>query len=168
MKEFRIHFEEKSWEDLRRRIDRTRMPQEFSAAGPEMGTDERELAALLDRWRDGYDWTRREAALNQYPQFTCGLDGVTVHFFYIRSARPGALPLLGKIAVPTAIAAFPKNVLPPPREWVERNYPVVRYTKMPRGGHFTALEQPEAFAADLSQFLHTLAGTAARLLALKL
>ena len=62
------------------------------------------------------------------------------------------LPPIGRITVPTAIAAFPRDVLPVPREWIERNYPVVQYTEMRRGGHFTALEQPEAFAADVSQF----------------
>lgn len=66
------------------------------------------------------------------------------------------LPPLGKITAPTAIAAFPHDVLPAPRAWVERNYPVVLYTQMPRGGHFTALEQPEQFAAHVSQFLDML------------
>ncbi len=63
------------------------------------------------------------------------------------------LPPLGKINVPTAIAAFPHDILMPPREWAERNYPVVMYTEMPRGGHFTALEQPEEFAENISQFM---------------
>lgn len=66
------------------------------------------------------------------------------------------LPPLGKISVPTAIAAFPHDVLPAPREWVERNYPVVMYTEMPRGGHFTALEQPQAFAENISAFINRL------------
>ena len=53
-----------------------------------------------------------------------------------------------------AIAAFPHDVLPAPREWIERNYPVIMFTEMPHGGHFTALEQPEAFAENISQFIH--------------
>ena len=63
------------------------------------------------------------------------------------------LPPLGEIKVPTAIAAFPRDVLPVPREWTEKHFPVVRYTEMQRGGHFTALEQPEAFAEDVAQFI---------------
>lgn len=63
------------------------------------------------------------------------------------------LPPLGKVSVPTAILAFPQDVLPPPREWVEKNYPVEIYNEMPRGGHFTALEQPQLFAENLSQFI---------------
>ena len=68
-------------------------------------------------------------------------------------ANSFTLPPLGRITVPTAIAAFPHDVLPVPRAWIERNYPVVQYTEMERGGHFTALEQPEAFAADISRFV---------------
>ena len=62
-------------------------------------------------------------------------------------------PPMGKITVPTAIAAFPCDVLPVPREWVEQNYPVIMYTDMPRGGHFTALEQPKQFAEHISRFM---------------
>ena len=71
-------------------------------------------------------------------------------------ANSFTLPPLGKIAAPVAIAAFPHDVLPVPREWIERNYRVVRYTEMPRGGHFTALEQPREFAEDLAAFAESL------------
>ena len=63
------------------------------------------------------------------------------------------LPPLGKVSVPTAIAAFPCDVLPVPREWIEQHYPVCMYSEMPRGGHFTALEQPEAFAKNILEFM---------------
>ena len=52
-----------------------------------------------------------------------------------------------------AIAAFPKDVLPAQKEWIEKHYPVVQYTQMPRGGHFTALEQPKEFAEDIKNFV---------------
>ena len=358
MKEFRIHFDEAQFEDLRSRIAATRLPGPLEDGSWRLGTDGGYLSALLAYWRDGYDWGRKEAELNRYPQFTCELDGVTVHFFHIRGTRQGAMPLLlthgwpdsflryakvfpllsafdlvvpslpgfafstlpgkgfmnnaevaelwhrlmtevlgyreyaasggdmgrgvtcylasrypeevrgihltdvgmagelanapdgelspagldykrraqewmrmegayigingtkpqtmayllsdspagmaawitekyhawsdwplltmddildcltlywmtnsactsirayhgnsftlppmGRITVPTAIAAFPRDVLPVPREWVERNYPVIMYTEMPRGGHFTALEQPEQFAENIRLFM---------------
>ena len=359
MEEFRIHFTEEQMEDLRRRIGHTRLPKALNAENWSLGTDDDYLSSLLTYWGNGYDWSRKEMELNQYPQFICRLDGLTIHFFHIRGSRRGAPPLLlthgwpdsflryaktfpllsdfdlvvpslpgfafstlpmkgflnnaevaeiwhklmtgvlgyteyaaaggdmgrgvtcylaarypnevkgihltdvgfagelvaapdenltpaelaykrraidwqrmegayinihstkpqtmayllsdspagmaawitekyhawsdwplltmddlldcltlywmtntactsirayhgnsftlpplGRIRVPTAIAAFPHDVLPVPREWVERNYPVIMYTDMPRGGHFTALEQPEAFAENISQFMH--------------
>ena len=358
MKEFSIHFDEGQLADLRRRIGCTRLPQALSGDSWQLGMNDAYLPRLLAYWRDGYDWRRKEQELNRYPQFMCELDGITVHFFHIRSARRGApalllthgwpdsflryaktfpllsdfdlvvpslpgfafstlppkgfcsnaevselwhrlmtevlgykeyaasggdmgrgvtcylaarypgevmgihltvvgmagdlvaapdetltpdelsykrranewtrmegayisinstkpqtlayllsdspagmaawitekyhawsdwplltmddildcltlywmtntactsirayhgnsftLPPLGKIGVPTAIAAFPRDVLPVPRAWVERNYPVIMYTEMPRGGHFTALEQPKEFAENIIQFM---------------
>ena len=359
MKDFKIHFEDAQMEDLRRRIADTRLPRAFRSGSWDWGMDDGYLPSLLDYWRNGYDWTRKEAELNRYPQFTCELDGVTIHFFHIRGSRADAPPLLlthgwpdsflryakvfpllsgfdlvvpslpgfafstlpdkgfssnaeaaglwhrlmtqvlgyreyaaaggdmgrgvtcclaarypeevrgvhltdvgmvselvsapdealspagldykrragewlrtegayisvhstkpqtlayllsgspagmaawitekyhawsdwpllsmddildcltlywmtntactsirayhgnaltpppGRITVPTAIAAFPHDVLPAPREWIEQNYPVIQYTQMPRGGHFTALEQPELFAEDISRFMNT-------------
>lgn len=64
-----------------------------------------------------------------------------------------AIPDGRRIEVPTAVAAFPKDLLAfPPRAMVERGYNVVRYTEMPRGGHFASLEEPELFLADLRAF----------------
>ena len=358
MKQFQIHFQKEALEDLRLRLSRTRSPRLWNRESWALGVDDDAMAALLAYWRDAYDWSRKEAELNSYPQFTCELDGMTIHFFHIKGSRrdvpplllthgwpdsflryaklfpmqfefdlvvpslPGfafstlppkgftnnaevaetwhtlmtqvlgyeayaasggdmgrgvtcylaarhpeavvgihltdvdlaadlvsspddaltaveldykrraqswtrmegayiainstkpqtlaymlsdspagmaswlvekyrawsdwelltmddlcdcltlywltntagtsvrayhgnsfTLPPLGEIRVPTAIAAFPHDVLPVPRAWTERHYPVVQYHEMPRGGHFTALEQPEAFAQDVSAFM---------------
>ena len=58
-----------------------------------------------------------------------------------------------RIEVATAVAAFPHDLLAfPPRAMVERGYNLVRYTQMPRGGHFASLEEPELFITDLRAF----------------
>ena len=65
-----------------------------------------------------------------------------------------AIPEGRRIEVPTGVAAFPQDLLAfPPRSIVERGYNVVRYTAMPRGGHFASLEEPELFLADLRAFV---------------
>jgi pimeloyl-ACP methyl ester carboxylesterase len=56
------------------------------------------------------------------------------------------------IRVPCAIAVFPADIDRPPREFAERSYNVQRFTPMPRGGHFAALEQPQLLAADIRTF----------------
>ena len=61
---------------------------------------------------------------------------------------------VGRIDVPTAFALFPKDLAGvPPREFAERFFPVERFTVMPKGGHFAALEQPDLLAEDLITFL---------------
>lgn len=359
MEEFRIHFDERQIEELRSRINRTRLPKELNDRNWKLGTEVDYFKSLLDYWSNDYDWFRKENELNQYPQFTCEIDNLTIHFFYIRSSQRNAKPLLlthgwpdsflryakvfpllsdydlvvpslpgfafstlppkgfsnnaevaeiwhklmteilgykeyaasggdmgrgvtcylathypkevkgihltdvglikelinaedkeltpdevfykhranewlksesayiniqstkpqtlsyslsdspagmaawilekyhdwsdwefltmddildsltlywmtntastsirayhgntftlpplDRISVPTAIAAFPHDVLPAPREWIEKNYPVIMYKEMPHGGHFTALEQPKEFAENISQFMN--------------
>lgn len=53
---------------------------------------------------------------------------------------------------PAAFAIFPKDISQPPREWAERFFNVQRWTEMPRGGHFAAMEEPELLAEDLREF----------------
>ena len=40
----------------------------------------------------------------------------------------------------------------PPRSLADRTLAVQRWTELPRGGHFTALEQPELYARDVIEF----------------
>jgi len=61
-----------------------------------------------------------------------------------------------RVAVPTAHAAFPGEILRPPRAWAERAYDLRRWTAMSAGGHFAALEEPEALAADIRAFFRPL------------
>lgn len=61
-----------------------------------------------------------------------------------------------RVAVPTALAVFPHDLTHPPRSWAERTYNVVRYTTMPRGGHFAPHEEPDLLAADITAFARDL------------
>lgn len=63
---------------------------------------------------------------------------------------------VGSAAVPAAFAMFPKDLSRPPREWAERFFNVQRWTEMPRGGHFAALEEPAALAEDIRAFFRPL------------
>jgi pimeloyl-ACP methyl ester carboxylesterase len=54
-----------------------------------------------------------------------------------------------RIGVPAGIGLFSEA---PPREWVERTLNVKRWTPMPKGGHFAAMEEPELLAGDMRAF----------------
>ena len=60
------------------------------------------------------------------------------------------------IEVPAGVATFPKDLTYPPRELGERFLRVARWTEMPRGGHFAALEEPELLAEDIRTFFRPL------------
>ncbi|WP_310397739.1 alpha/beta hydrolase [Hymenobacter sp.] len=70
--------------------------------------------------------------------------------------EPFLPPQPGKIQVPTGVAIFPHDLVPAPRAYAERFYNVQRWTEMPRGGHFAALEEPELLAEDLWAFFRPL------------
>ena len=40
-----------------------------------------------------------------------------------------------------------------PKPWIERNCPLVQFSEMPYGGHFTAMEAPQPFAEALTNFI---------------
>lgn len=63
--------------------------------------------------------------------------------------RPLAFGPNERVATPLGVALFPHELPTPPRSWVERVFDVQRWTPMPRGGHFAALEQPELLVEDI-------------------
>ena len=70
---------------------------------------------------------------------------------------PNKLKVGERIETPTGIAMFPgEKELLVPREWAERCYNLTRWTEMPRGGHFPALEVPDLLVEDLREFFRDL------------
>jgi pimeloyl-ACP methyl ester carboxylesterase len=61
-----------------------------------------------------------------------------------------------RVEPPLGVALFPRELPMPPRSWVERVHNVARWTEMPRGGHFAAMEQPELLAEDIRAFFRPL------------
>jgi len=62
-----------------------------------------------------------------------------------------------RIEIPTAAALFPAEMSAwPPRSYVDRMFNIKRWTKMSKGGHFAALEQPELLIDDIRAFARTL------------
>jgi pimeloyl-ACP methyl ester carboxylesterase len=76
--------------------------------------------------------------------------------YYARAHSAWPISERRPVRVPTAYASFPREILHPPRAWAERVYDIRRWTAMPAGGHFAALEEPEALAADVRAFFRPL------------
>jgi microsomal epoxide hydrolase len=69
----------------------------------------------------------------------------------------GQWPIPGTVDVPTGYCAFPKEIVRPPRSVAQRMYTnIQRWTVMPRGGHFAAMEQPAALADEIRAFFRGL------------
>lgn len=61
-----------------------------------------------------------------------------------------------KISAPAAFALFPRELTRLPRKWAEGSFNVTRWTEMPRGGHFAAMEEPELLVEDIRAFYRDL------------
>jgi pimeloyl-ACP methyl ester carboxylesterase len=80
----------------------------------------------------------------------------STRLYYEQRHHPYALAPGEKCQAPTAVASFPRELMRPPRRWAERAYNIKRFTKMPAGGHFAAMEEPAALAKDIQEFLRDL------------
>jgi microsomal epoxide hydrolase len=88
-----------------------------------------------------------------------GAIGSSFFPYYFRMHRPWPIPEGAAITVPTGYTEFPREILRPPRSLAERTYTDIRrWTVMPRGGHFAAMEQPDALATEVRAFFRPLRG----------
>ncbi len=85
-----------------------------------------------------------------------GTIGSSIRFYRENRHHPMHFAPGERVLPPLGVAVFPKELLTPPRVWVERAYNLVRWTPMPRGGHFAAMEAPELLAHDLREFFRPL------------
>lgn len=61
------------------------------------------------------------------------------------------------VVAPMGYIEFPHEIVRPPLSFAERTYSnIKRWTAMERGGHFAAMEQPDALAEDIRGFFREL------------
>jgi len=106
IKPFRVNVPQTDLDALRERLAQTRWPDEPANVGWDYGVPLGQMKDLADYWRTSYDWRAQESRLNAYPQFVAPIDGVDVHFLHVRSAEPGATPLLLLHGWPGSIVEF--------------------------------------------------------------
>lgn len=75
---------------------------------------------------------------------------------YYESAHNWSANAGKRVEVPTGVAMFPKDMVPGPREWLEKGFNVQHWTDMPKGGHFGEMEEPKLLAKNIRDFFRTL------------
>ena len=67
-----------------------------------------------------------------------------------KTAKKGFFDIKGVGAIPFAVSAFPDEIYTAPRSWAQKAYPrLIYYNKLPKGTHFAAWEQPQAYAEEI-------------------
>jgi microsomal epoxide hydrolase len=86
-----------------------------------------------------------------------GCIGASFWPYYDRLHGPPMVPEGRTVDVPLGYAAFPREIIRPPRVVAAWTFSDIRrWTVMPRGGHFAAMEQPEALAGEITAFFRPL------------
>jgi microsomal epoxide hydrolase len=101
--------------------------------------------------------SRDEMLANISLYWFTGAIGSSFWPYYARMHGPWPIPEGETVDVPTGYAAFPKEIVRPPRSIAARTYTDIRrWSVMPKGGHFAALEQTEALAREIREFFRPL------------
>ena len=91
---FHVDIPQKQLDDLRRRIEATRLPSKELVEDRSQGVQLATIQELATYWGTEYDWRKVEARLNALPQFTTEIHGVDIHFIHVKSEHDNALPLI--------------------------------------------------------------------------
>ena len=113
---------------------------------------------IIEKFRDWSDcdgdlqtrFTFDELLTNIMIYWISNTIGSAAHVYYENThSLP---PLNQRIETPTGIALLASDILKPPKVWAEKQYNITRWTNLPRGGHFTAMEEPELLAEEIRAF----------------
>jgi pimeloyl-ACP methyl ester carboxylesterase len=109
------------------------------------------VSAIQGRTINGYPAgaVTRDDVLDDISLYWFTNTGISASRFYWE--LKGMSPLIASdIRIPTAVTAFPGEIIQAPRSWTERAYPnLIHYNAPDRGGHFAAWEEPELFSREL-------------------
>ena len=98
--------------DLKIRLQNTRLPDQISETTWDYGTDKAYLTELIDYWENEFNWREQERTLNQFDHFKTEIDEIEMHFIHQRSEHPDAIPLMIVHGWPGSISEFSKIIDP--------------------------------------------------------
>ena len=104
MEPFSAKVDDDTLSDLHRRLEQTRWPDQVDEAGWDYGAELSYMRELIDYWLHTYDWKKQEQILNGLPQFRATIDGLNIHFVYVRGNGPDPLPLIITHGWPSSFA----------------------------------------------------------------
>ncbi|SEI56140.1 Pimeloyl-ACP methyl ester carboxylesterase [Dyadobacter sp. SG02] len=110
MEVFKVSVSQQVLDDLKSRLQNTRWPGEAEGSGWHFGTSEAYLKELVQYWLTSYDWRKHEAELNKYPQYIADVNGVKVHFQYIKGKGKNSKPLILTHGWPDSYYRFHKLI----------------------------------------------------------
>lgn len=90
--------------DLKIRLKNTRWPDEVVRSGWEYGTNLSYLKELTEYWLNDFNWRKQEEILNMLPQFHTKIDGMNIHFVYVKGKGINSIPIILTNGWPSSFA----------------------------------------------------------------
>jgi len=103
---FKVHVPQAALDDLKKRLATARWPDKEPVTDWSQGVPLAKAQALVEYWRNRYDWRRVEQTLNGLPQFRTQIDGLGIHFIHVRSKHENALPVILTHGWPGSVLEF--------------------------------------------------------------
>ncbi|MGA9639381.1 epoxide hydrolase family protein [Flavobacterium sp.] len=110
MKPFKIAVPQDVLNDLSIRLNQTRWTDEPENADWNYGINPTYLRELVSYWQNEYDWRKHETILNELPQYMAEIDGVSIHFIYVKGKGKNPKPLLLTHGWPDSFYRFHKVI----------------------------------------------------------
>ncbi|XP_058807989.1 juvenile hormone epoxide hydrolase 1-like [Phymastichus coffea] len=113
---FKISFSKEMIDDLRFRLKNTRKLQSsLENVAWTYGIRSDYVPKVVDHWLNKYDFKKREAHLNQYPQFITNVQGLDIHYIHVKPQLPKdhklkILPLYLQHGWPGSVVEFYKII----------------------------------------------------------
>ncbi len=109
-------------------------------------------AGVRDLWRS---YSREEVLTNLMIYWSTQTIGSSMRMYYETFSTGSSITQPPRIEVPTGVAVF-NEINRPPRRLAEPHYNIHRWTVVDQGGHFPALENPDALVRELREFFRPL------------
>ncbi len=109
---FEINVSDAEIADLKQRLANTRWANAETVDDWEQGIPLAYMQEVCDYWLNEYDWKKREALLNRFPQWKTGINGLDIHFVHVKSPEANATPLVMTHGWPGSIVEFQKVIEP--------------------------------------------------------
>lgn len=112
------------------------------------------IVEKMNAWSDGGlepNYTKDEILTNVMIYWLTGTVASSMRMYNANAALP-VEQLTRRVEVPSGFSVFAGDIVPAPREWMDRMANTVYVSRPDRGGHFAPFEQPELYARELRDF----------------
>jgi pimeloyl-ACP methyl ester carboxylesterase len=104
MEKFIIEVPDEILIDLKARLKNIRWPDEVVLSGWKYGANLSYLKELTEYWLNDFDWKKQEETLNRLPQFRTEIDGLNIHFIYVKGNEINSIPIIITNGWPSSFA----------------------------------------------------------------